>query len=372
MKDFNYWKKLHENEQLEEFNTDNIGLLWLKTKSIIRKELIAEFIGRNKLQLKETTSGKQFTELFNMLSKDPGKYHNILNKYIVEKSKRQLKAFNTEELVSELFKLRHFEWGDYQNDLNKLLVSRYVKIYKSYSKLISKFDKEINPLVKAYVLNSWYNHWSSIMIEHIFKSHKSVLPTVGQIKSVDFFINDIPFDLKVTYLPSEYIKGKRAEKGYPVELTYLKTKAKEANIHFNKDAKPADIIYEIMEKMKAKNDIISKNALQKLKVEKIRILKEAQAKPKLLAKWLYENQSAPRFGSENRMFLVLVDTNDFSNSWKLKRDLELLRPTINKYLNNFKYTFNTKSAQKLSVKYNFPKNTSYEYTSLADVLFVVK
>ena len=27
MKDFNYWKKLHESEQLEEFSNDSIGLL---------------------------------------------------------------------------------------------------------------------------------------------------------------------------------------------------------------------------------------------------------------------------------------------------------------------------------------------------------
>ena len=56
--------------------------------------------------------------------------------------------------------------------------------------------------------------------------------TVGQIKSVDFFINNVPFDLKVTYLPAEYIKDKRKEKGYPVELTFLKKKTEEAKIGF--------------------------------------------------------------------------------------------------------------------------------------------
>ena len=42
MKDFNYWDKLHKNEELEEFSNDSIGLLWLKTKSISRKELIGK------------------------------------------------------------------------------------------------------------------------------------------------------------------------------------------------------------------------------------------------------------------------------------------------------------------------------------------
>lgn len=79
MKDFNYWKNLHENEKLEEFSSETIGLLWLKTKSIVRKELIAEFLKSNSITLTETALAKQFVELFNMLSKDPVNSHTILN-----------------------------------------------------------------------------------------------------------------------------------------------------------------------------------------------------------------------------------------------------------------------------------------------------
>lgn len=370
MKDFNYWKKQHENENLAEFNSDLSGLLWLKTKSIFRKELVFEFLEENNIQLTETTLTKQFVELFNVLANDLDSSHKLLDNYIREKNKLQVAALDKEQLVSELYKLKYFDWGDYQNDLNKLLVGRYVKVYKSYDELLSKFETEIHPLVQAYVLNSWYNHWSSILIEHIFKLHAKVLPTVGQVKSVDFFINDIPFDLKVTYLPSEYIKEKRAEKGYPVELTFLKAKAREANIYFDKNAKSNDIAYEIVEKMKDKGDEFCLNVLQQIKDEKLEILKEAQADSKILSKWLYENQSAPRFGSENRLYLVLVDTNDFTNSWKLKRDLALLEPTINTYLDNFQH--NLQTAQDLAVTFNFPKTSLTSYTSLSDILFVIK
>lgn len=38
MKDFDYWKKLHESDKLEEFSSDEQGLLWLKVKSIVRKK----------------------------------------------------------------------------------------------------------------------------------------------------------------------------------------------------------------------------------------------------------------------------------------------------------------------------------------------
>lgn len=368
MKDFNYWKKLHESEMLEEFSYDTLGLLWLKTKSVVRKDLIAEFIRRYDIPLKENTLSNQFVELFDLLLKDPIRSHQILDEYIRCENKKQVLNLNTDQLVSELYKLKNFEWGgDYQNSLDKYLVSHYVKVQQSYETLVAKLDNEINEAVRGYVLNSWYNHWSSILIEHIFKSHPIVLPTVGQIKSVDFFIDNVPFDLKVTYLPAEYIKEKRKEKGYPVELTFLKKKAEEARIVFDKNAKPADILYEIIEKMKDRNDSFTKGVLAQLKSEKVEILREVQANPKMLATWLYENQGEMRFGSENRLFLVLVDTEDFYGSWKLKRNIDLLKPNIISYLDGFK----RKRIEDLEIVFKF-KGKPQEFKTLTDVIFVVK
>jgi hypothetical protein len=303
------------------------------------------------------------------LSTDVINSNQILDNFIKSENTKQVGALNTEHLVSELYKLKNFDWGgDYQNSLDKYLVSRYVKVQNpSYENLLSKFETEISVAVQGYVLNSWYNHWSSILIEHIFKSHKEVLPTVGQIKSVDFFINDVPFDLKVTYLPAEYIRTKRKEKGLPVELTFLKKKATEAKIIFDKTAKPADIFYEIVEKMKDRNDDFCLEVLKTLKDEKLEILQEAQDDPKMLATWLYENQGEMRFGSENRLFLVLVDTDDFINSWKLKRNIDLLKPTILTYLDNFK----TKKTEDLKIEFEF-KGKTKPFTALTDIIFVVK
>lgn len=229
--------------------------MWLKTKSIIRKELIAGFLKINKINLQETSLAKQFVELFDLLCLSISKSPTILDEFIKSENKTEIKELDTQQLVSELYKLKSFEWGgNYQNSLDKYLVSRYIKIHTSFDTLMSKFNTEISVAVQGYVLNSWYNHWSGILIEYIFKSHPLVLPTVGQIKGVDFFINDIPFDLKVTYLPVEFIKYKRREKGFPIELTFLKSKAKEAKIIFDKTASSSNIFYEITEKMKDRND----------------------------------------------------------------------------------------------------------------------
>lgn len=372
MKDFSYWKELYESDNLTEFNTDYTGQLWLKTKSIIRKELVSEFVKKYSLVLNTSSLNEQFEELFLLLQSNLPQSHQRLDLYIKEKNAQILEALKKESLVSELYKLKTFEWGgDYQNSLDKYLVSHYVKtkFIISYDILMSKFETEINLTVQGYVLNSWYNHWSSILIEHIFKSHPSILPTVGQIKSVDFFIKNIPFDLKVTYFPSEYLKLKRKEKNLPIELSFLKKKAKELSINFDETAKPSNIYYEITEneKLRDRNDHTSESVLSQLKSENMAIVNEAQQNPKNLVKWLYENQGEMRFGSENRLFIVLIDINDFSSSWKLKRNLDLLTPTINTFLD----AFSSKQISDLKINFKYRKKAQ-TFSAITDVIFVVK
>lgn len=40
---FNSWKKQHDSEDMNAFSYDKEGLLWLKIKSIIRKDLLLDF-----------------------------------------------------------------------------------------------------------------------------------------------------------------------------------------------------------------------------------------------------------------------------------------------------------------------------------------
>lgn len=127
MKDFDYWEKLHESEKLEEFSTDEQGFLWLKLKSIVRKELISEFVTENEIELKDTSLNGQFVELYALLARNPVKSHKLLNEYIETKNKTVLAALDTKKLVSELYKLKSFDWGgDYQNSLDK-----YMDVLKS-------------------------------------------------------------------------------------------------------------------------------------------------------------------------------------------------------------------------------------------------
>ena len=370
LKNFSYWKKLHDSDTLFEFNFDTTGLLWLKIKSITRKNIITEFVEKFDYSLAEKTLTKQFTELFEILSKNTDKAHKDLDDFIRYKNIETLNNLDIENLVNELYKLKIFDWGgDYQNALDKYLVKRYVKENNSYDWLVSKLETEIAQAVRGYVLNSWYNHWTSILIEHLFKSHKIVLPTVGQIKSVDFFISGIPFDLKVTYLPANFVKTQRQLAGLRPELTFLKQRAREIGIKFiNNDT---NLYYQLTEKMQDKADELSLKTLAELKEFRLNIIKQVKENPHLLAKNLYEEQGEMRFGAENRIFLVLIDKSDFDNSWKLKRNTDLLKPSIHKYLDNFS-SKNLDDLKLIFYKKGKPDQFPTEYNVLTDVVIIEK
>ena len=362
---FEYWERQFKSEFLNEFNTNREGLLWLKIKSIVRPKLVKEFLEKNEIALSTSKQHDIFVALYKQLSQDIEGAHQLLDTFIREVSKRQVESIDINQLVAELYKMPSFEWGgDYKNSLDKYLVSRYVKTPDaSYDNLTAKFDREISTAVRGYVLNSWYNYWSSVLIENIFKSHAAILPTIGLVKSVDFFINDIPFDLKVTYFPSEFLKVKRKEKGLPVELTYLKQAARKAGIE---NIAQYDKQHALVSRMRDKNDAICLTAIDEIKRQNNVILNETIAYPKSLIKWLYENQGEMRFGAENRIFIVLVDADDFTNSWQLKRNIDLLKPQINAYLDNFQ----NKKMDDLKLSFNY-KGRPNTFTAYSDILFIV-
>ncbi len=274
LKEFAYWKKLYDSNELSEFSFDSSGLLWLKLKSLTRKELLDRFIEENSLSVNVRTLNEKWVMVFILLQKQNLKNaHQTVDGFIHKIHREQHKKFNEEKLVSELYKLRSYNWGgDYKNSLDKYLVDDFIKVYQSFDELTIKLDNDIQKSVQGYVYCSWYNHWSSILIENLFKAHSSVLPTVGQIKKVDFFINQIPFDLKVTYLPANFIEDKRKEYGLKSELTELKQQARKIGITFQKHKKANDTHHEIVQKLKDRDTGASHEVIDNLSNTRKRIL----------------------------------------------------------------------------------------------------
>lgn len=138
-KDFEYWKKQYDSEELKEFNTDNDGILWLKIKSIVRRKYLNQFTKVNDIELKSTRLSPQFKELYDKLAENTAESHKLLNDFITSQNDFEFEEFDTDNLVQELYKVKTFKWGaDNQNDLGKYLVKKYIKDNASYDYLISQ------------------------------------------------------------------------------------------------------------------------------------------------------------------------------------------------------------------------------------------
>ncbi len=145
-----------------------------------------------------------------------------------------------------------------------------------------------------------------------------------------------------------------------MEFTWLKKKAKENGIVFDRNATEAQQIYEITQKF---SELGHDDVLKEIKKNRMSVVNEAMNNPSELMKWLYEKQGTMRFGAENRLFLILVDSDDMDNSWKLKRSFQLIEPKVNSYLDNF----NDNTLQEIHFVYNKQK-----FTAEADTIFVIK
>jgi len=237
---YNEANALFKEDKIRELASTKDGLKFLKLRSLSRKEYMAFLIEKNGLDVGNKKSRDWLKLLYE--SRLSMALINSTISELYEKGRAERRT-NEDRLISELYKVSAFEWGGlYQNSLEKTIVDNYVKKIASYDKLNSAIENEIHHSMRAYVLASWYNHWTSTIIEDIFKDHSQVLPAVGLIKKIDFFVKDKPYDLKVTYLPEGYIKERRKNDGLKSELTLLKKAARELKIAFDKKGSESFLI----------------------------------------------------------------------------------------------------------------------------------
>ncbi len=361
MTNFEKWDREFRAQNLYLFNNNDNALLYLKVRAVSRGKQIKQFADKNDIELKSTKIKDQFAELFAVMeSRTDGM--QLLDTYLRDRNNEWYHSMGVDEekLKSSLRRIKNYEWGgDQENSLDQYLVRRYIKVISDYDELLSKADAiAINAW--KFVQTSWYNNWTSYLIESIFKKHPRVLSAVGEIKSVDFFIDNNPVDLKVTYFPSAYMHSKLKDLLGNHELTWLKNQARKFGINSDKNLSDSDQYNFLKEELENKGYsevITSLTALRK------RIVDNARNNPQSVMQWLYENQSPRLFGAENRLFVVLVDSVAMEQSWKMKRAFSLIEPNVNDYLDRF----NASSLKKITFTFN-----KKIYESLADIIFVIK
>jgi len=352
---------LFKEDKIRELASTKEGLKFLKLRSLSRKEYMAFLIKKNGLDVGNRKSREWLQILYE--SKLSMTLIDLTISELYEKDRAE-RITHEDSLISELYKVSAFEWGGlYQNSLEKTIVDNYVKKIASYDTLNSAIENELHYSMRAYVLASWYNHWTSIIIEDIFKDHSHVLPAVGLIKKIDFFVKDKPFDLKVTYLPEGYIKERRKHDKLKSELTLLKKAAKDLKIAFDKNGSESFLIPDLWQKLEDNPTSQAKNLIADIKGKRDEILQECLGYPERLVRWLYENQGVRRFDASNRLFLVLVDKTNFFASWKLKRAKQLIEEKVYIHLDS------VSSNPGFSLNFNWDGKN---YKTESDIIFVVK
>ncbi len=272
------------------------GVRYLKLRTLIdvetlkASELLRETFSIKKSEIKRASVAEFRKNIFLNRKISDDKINELLRN--VYEDLKLFRAINLERLKSSLSKIANEgdeywnAWNSvYRDNIRQHIQHHFVRTLsiQSYKELLEKIDKKLDPVVKGYTIISWFNQWSSAIIEQFILSHTKVIPTARRIDKVDFFFLDVPIDLKITFVPAEYIK------------------------------------------LSIRSGIIS-NAEQ--------IVDEIQNNPQRLINWLYENQGEPRFSDSHRLFIMLVDPENLEKSWKLKASFDLIQEAINNFLNS--------------------------------------
>ncbi len=353
----------YNNNDFKPILNHQFGIYFLKLRSLSRVDILRQLAQRHTIDIQNVRGRQLFEHMFCQYIPE-----QLLNEYIKEiyQQERAERISNEDYLYSQLFRLRVFNWGGfYQNAVEQTIANNYVKKIKDYNQLIYRIDNDLSPRIRNYVLCSWYNHWTSILIEDMFNDHQDILPAIGLVKKVDFFWNDFPFDLKVTYFPDGFMKLKRQERGLRPEFTELKAFAKQSNIPYDRNACDDDVYNELLLRITESPNQSAQNFIAHFHQTRREIINETIANPNDLLVWFYENQGTRRFDAANRFFVVLIDRSNLEESWKLKRNREILSQQINYFLNeNSNVDFN-----QFQLNFNWEGNS---YQSFATCLFIVK
>lgn len=327
---FSQAERAYRDDQISDLSADPDGMRFLLLRSLSRAEHTDRLAADIGLDLGSIPRGQRLRHLF-----DGGVSARQMERTIrgIHASERAERAGREGELITELYKMQVFDWGGlHQNSLEKTIVDNYVKKIVSFDRLNDCIDNELLASMRGYVQCSWYNHWTSIIIEDIFKSHRRVLPAVGLIKKVDFFVSSVPFDLKVTYLPEGYLKDKRSAQSLRPELTLLKREARNLRVHFDGTLAEARLLELLWSRLSDHPSGSAQDLVRELSEQRRGALEDCVRNPDELIRWLYGNQGVRRFDASNRLFLVLVNTSNYFGSWKLKRAKDLLERAIGRYL----------------------------------------
>jgi hypothetical protein len=345
--------------RFNELSADAGGRRFLLIRSLSRKEQLRRLFQLAGIAVPDVGAKQLFQAAFEA-DISPSLVEQCIRDVYCEE--REVRRSIETVLLNELYLVQEFNWGGlHQNSLEKTIVDNYVKRITKYQALCDSIENQLLTSLRGYVICSWYNHWTSIIIEDIFKDHQSVLPAIGLIKKIDFFVKGVPFDLKVTYLPEGYLLARRQDADKRPELTLLKRIARVHGIPINTDLPASALLQDLWTKVSDHPHADCTDLIVQLAAFRRELVDSIEDDPTGVIRWLYENQGERRFDSANRLFVILVDERNYFESWKLKRAKPRLEEAINGYLNS------TGDSPGRGIEFDWENQT---YVAISDAIIV--
>ncbi len=156
------------------------------------------------LDINNTGSGTEIIKRIIAKQTDEKIIDKFIKQQYSEKVQKRRTIISDEDLKKELLKVKTFYWGVVQGQLDQKIQTEYVRKIVRYENLLKSVKEKLYNDVTNYVICTWFNHWTTVLIEEHISTHTKVIPTIKNIKGIDIFFDGQPFDLKVTYLPREY------------------------------------------------------------------------------------------------------------------------------------------------------------------------
>lgn len=174
-------------------------LINLKLNSLRLKELkeLAKSLGID-------SKGKASDLIKQLIDLPEEKIDNFIKLKYQEYVEVRRRMISDEELKKELMKVKEFRWGVVQGQLDQKIQTEYVRRFVRYNDLIEGVKNKLHDEITHYVIATWFNHWTTVLIEDHISQHPRVVPTLKNYKGIDIFFDGQPFDLKITYLPRNY------------------------------------------------------------------------------------------------------------------------------------------------------------------------
>ena len=160
---------LFREDHLSVLVEDVNGRRFLKLRSLNRTEYLRRLFGFAGMAIPQVGARQLFGAAF-----DAGISTQMIETCAraIYREERDQRRATEPELVNQLYRVQEFNWGGlHQNSLEKTIVDNYVKKITDYGVLCDCVERELLVSMRGYVVCSWYNHWTSIIIEDIFKDN---------------------------------------------------------------------------------------------------------------------------------------------------------------------------------------------------------